>query len=210
MCIFCEEIRNPGMARKIFGKNFMYDDRIIYSDKNILAMPGYGPQVYPYMLVMPRRHISSFLSVSREERESIFNFFDLIIKSKLYPGDELCIFEHGGESQSGCSSITHCHLHIIDGEIGLFDYISWKDNQENIILSRKNTVHFYHDYLLIGQYKKGKLVAKLNKSPLNEHQYFRKHLSYLLKQSEWDWNLGMNNDIYVPKLIDEAQKKLRR
>ena len=50
MCIFCEEIKNPRLVKKVFGQSFKYNSRIIYSDKNILAIPGYGPQVYPYIL----------------------------------------------------------------------------------------------------------------------------------------------------------------
>ena len=75
MCIFCEEIKNPRLVKKVFGQSFKYNSRIIYSDKNILAIPGYGPQVYPYILIMTRRHIASFLNITIDERRSFFDCF---------------------------------------------------------------------------------------------------------------------------------------
>ena len=208
MCIFCEEIKNPRLVKKVFGQSFKYNSRIIYSDKNILAIPGYGPQVYPNILIMTRRHIASILNITIDERRSFFDFFEILLQSGLYEGDALCIFEHGGEPRYGCSSVTHCHLHIIEEKYGLFDAINWGKDQENIVINKTNQFVHCNEYLLIGRYKSGRLSVKLNKTPANEHQYFRKYLAHILNSSEWDWRIGMNNDLFVPKLIEEARRKL--
>lgn len=208
MCIFCEEIENPKIAKKLFGESFAYDNRIIYSDENILVIPGYGPQVYPYILVMTRRHTPSFLDITANEKRSFFDFFEILLDSGLYQGNSVCVFEHGGDPRNGCSSVTHCHLHVIEEKYGLFEKIDWKEDQKNITLTKSSRLVRHDNYLLIGKYEAGQFHMKLNTRPANEHQYFRKKLSHLLGVSEWDWRIGMNNERYVPKLIEEARRKI--
>ena len=60
----------------------------------------------------------------------------------------------------------------------------------------------------IPEYREGKMTAKINTSPVNVHQYFRKCLSEIVDCEEWDWRTGINNELWIPKLIDECKKKL--
>lgn len=208
MCIFCAEIDQPDIVKSVFGSYFRHKHRIIYADDNILAIPGYGPQVYPYILVLTKRHIPSFLGASKNEKESYFHFFDVLLKSSVYHSDSLCIFEHGGEENGGCSSITHCHVHVIEGDLGFYNYIDWEDRQQKISISPQDEYKAPQNYLLIAEYREGKMTAKINTSPVNVHQYFRKCLSEIVDCEEWDWRTGINNELWIPKLIDECKKQL--
>lgn len=74
MCIFCAEIDQPDIVKTVFGSYFRHKHRIIYADDNILAIPGYGPQVYPYILALTKRHIPSFWEHQKMKKKVIFIF----------------------------------------------------------------------------------------------------------------------------------------
>ncbi|MCL2801498.1 MAG: HIT domain-containing protein [Treponema sp.] len=206
MCIFCDEIKNPKLAKQLLGEEFQYEDRVLYSDDYVLALAGYGPQVFPYVLVLTKRHINSFAKTSNIERAHVLDCLKWLVKCRIFSSSKLCIFEHGGASISGSSSIDHFHLHVIDNSIGFFNSIDWKNDQVIYKITEKNMFEDYKNYLMIGIYENDCIEAKINMTNIKEPQYFRKKLALLLNSEQWDWKTGMNSN-YISDLIALINKR---
>ena len=206
MCIFCDEINNPVLARQLMGETFQYKDRVLFSDECVLAIAGYGPQVFPYVLVLTKRHVNSFSETTITERKHVLKCLNWLVERKIFLSSKLCVFEHGGESTTGNSTIDHFHLHVIDNSLGFFENINWGDDQISFEITEENIFDKYRNYLMIGVYEKNTIHTKINISNIKEPQYFRKKLALLLKSEQWDWNVGMNNE-YVSNLMDLVFKR---
>ena len=185
-CYFCEEGMEFSSAKKRLPADWPYEDEIIYYDKYIFSIVGSGPQTVPYILILPKRHIFSLAQMNHEEWQSFIRCLDFLVNKGGY-GDELCIFEHGGESKGGSSSIDHCHVHVIKGELGLYyrndfkDFLCIRNVKDNSCLVGEH-------YLLIGKYKNAELEIKLAPDfETPEHQYFRRMLARQLNEEFWDW-----------------------
>lgn len=192
-CYFCEEAQDFSAARKRLPKDWPFENEIIYCDEYIFSIVGSGPQVVPYVLILPKRHVYSLSELDHNEWRSFLNCLEYLVNKGGY-GNELCIFEHGGESLLGASSIDHCHVHVIRGEIGLYyrqDFTSYTciiDVKDNSCISGKN-------YLLIGKYEDSKLDIKLAIDFFaSEHQYFRRILAKQLNEQFWDWRTDQKAD----------------
>ena len=200
MCVFCEEIKNPIIVKQLLGESFPFDSRILYSDKYVLALAGYGPQVFPYVLVLTKRHINSFAKTDNTEKAHVLKCLDWLLEQNIFSSSKLCVFEHGGDSCTGCSSIDHFHLHVIDDSLNFFDSIDWEVGRLLHTITKNSDLADYENYLMIGKYEHGSINAKFNLSNIKESQYFRKKLAALLNNSRWDWKTNMNNE-YIEKLV---------
>jgi diadenosine tetraphosphate (Ap4A) HIT family hydrolase len=200
-CYFCKEALDYSSAKERLPKDWPYDDEIIYHDDNIFSIVGSGPQVVPYVLILPKRHIFSTTQMNTNEWNSFINCLDFLIEKGGYD-DELCIFEHSGESSRGSSSIDHCHIHIIKGELGLYhqkefdEFLSLKNVKNHTSIPGEN-------YLMIGKYKDSQLDIKISTDSFsNEQQYFRKALSRLIGEDDWNWRDHPKEELML-KIMNE-------
>ena len=167
-CYFCKEAQDFSAARARLPEDWPFENEIVYSDEYVFSIVGSGPQVVPYVLILPRRHVCSLSKLDHNEWRAFLNCLEYLVNRGGY-GNELCIFEHGGESLHGASSIDHCHVHVIRGEIGLynrreFEPYTWiGDVKDNSCITGEH-------YLLIGKYKDFKLDVKMEADVLTpEH-----------------------------------------
>lgn len=196
-CVFCHEANEFPFCKLFLGSQWPYDDRVIYDDRYIYVVAAIGPQVNPYILIIPKRHIVSCSQMNSYEVASVKRCFNYLLGKGGF-GERICFFEHGGESSSGSSSIDHCHIHVIDGKYDLFKFIQEKefvrtDNLQAFSL-RKNK-----EYLLVGEYTKNALNIKVSyECHRGEHQYFRKKIAEMLNSDYWDWKKDTKiNDMMI-------------
>ena len=188
-CVFCEEANDFASAHLFLGKQWPYRDRVVYSDPYIFTVVGYSPQVCPYILIIPRRHIFAMSEMNAQERNSFMQCLNFLLRHKCFDSG-LCFFEHGGMASSGSSSIDHCHIHVISREWTLFHHSCL-----NSFSLFSDLDHFISDnYLLVGEYIAGQLLLKIAPDNRCEHQFFRKLLAEVIGETQWDWRKDMRID----------------
>lgn len=195
-CIFCSEGKSFLKAKDFLGDKWPYPNRVVFFDSNVYAVVGYSPQVVPYILIIPYRHINSMLEMNKKEKDSFIKCLEFLSGRGGY-SQQISIFEHGGKAENSSSSIDHCHIHVIDGQWKMFEKVKWK-NFEYIDNFEKMKWNYTDSYLLIGEYNSGKLCIKITKDTINEHQYFRKRLAEIIGDKRWNWK----DDINYEKMIE--------
>ena len=197
-CRFCREGKDFSVAKERLGEEWPYENDVVYHDDNIYAIIGASPQVVPYILVLPYRHIFSMAEMSAGELSSARACMEYLCGRGGF-GEELCIFEHGGRSDIGSSSIDHCHIHVIDGKYGLYEDPKFDGFEKR---RRVEEVTDYADkrhYLLVGKFSKEKDEMKVAPGFIaSETQYFRRRLAEILGEKEWDWR----KDYRMGKMIE--------
>lgn len=192
-CFFCSEGKDFSYSRSIMGEDWPYMDRVVYSNDHVYAVAGYGPQIAPYVLVIPFRHMKSMADMNSNEIRD-FERCLYTLNTRHTMGRSICFFEHGGSSTDGSSSIDHCHIHVINGDIGFFDYEEFEDYEEISWLDIGMTEV---PYFLVGQYIDGNIWIKVKKDTRQEHQYLRKVLAKKLGLEQWDWKENQRADLML-------------
>lgn len=99
--------------------------RAIYSDDLVWAFPTNIPITPGHTLISPVRCVKKFEDLTKEERLSIFDLAEKIMKSlrRIYKAEGFnCVWNQ--EKLAG-QSVPHFHLHIIprkEGDTGLLGY----------------------------------------------------------------------------------------
>ena len=208
-CYFCEEALNFSKGRLRLPSDWPYADEVVYYDENVFSIVGSSPQVSPYLLILPKRHIYSMAQMNDKEWNSFICCLEYLINKGGY-NEELCIFEHGGKANESSSSIDHCHMHVIPGETGLYQNETFNTFIEMQNISNSSQING-DNYLLIGRYINGKLDIKISYDKTKGvHQYFRKVLSQKLCLPEWDWKKNPKFDIMLETLRGFKETKDKR
>lgn len=201
-CVFCRESLEPTYANLFLGPKWPYEGRILFATEKIFLIPGYGPQVYPYLLVVTRRHITSLAQTSPEERDEILASLRCLLASSLFECDSLFVFEHAG-CQNIEACIEHFHLHVVSGS---YDLTSALDEFPTKTRELRPTVSFPDDssYLLAFKVtQKGRVFATFATTREKRDQFFRKALARRIGEEAWDWRTDMNRDFMV-RLMEES------
>lgn len=193
-CYFCEEGKDFMVAKRRLGHLWPYENEVVFYDESVFAIAGASPQVVPYVLILPYRHIYSTAEMTQAEKNSFQNCLKYLCGRGGY-GKELCVFEHGGKSEDGSSSIDHCHIHVIDGKYGLYYQKRYGDFQvyKNEIPEVKGS------YLMVGRFNSDGLELKITTNHIaHERQYFRRRLAEIICDKQWDWH----EDDRIDKMIE--------
>lgn len=208
-CVFCRENEEPSSALGFLPSPWPYASRIIYSNPGVYVIPGLGPQVYPYALIVTRYHLTSLADTTRAQRSSLLQALNALLTSNLFPSGELCVFEHGGCGNNTNGCVDHCHLHVIDGKYPLEQILA--ANAEDAIpicMSEEHPLPRFSHYLFAGCFKGGEnLCGTLSPSKPLHRQYFRRILAKLTHTGDWNWRLRMNDD-WLLRLADEAHQAM--
>ena len=105
-CVFCEIVAGKRPARKLF------------EDDLVLAFQDANPQAPQHVLVVPKRHIESLLSVAHED-EAILG---RLVRVARDLARELDLAERGFRLVFNCGehagySVFHIHLHLLGGRL---------------------------------------------------------------------------------------------
>jgi len=99
-CIFCKIVKGEAPAK------------IQYEDENIIAFDSIKPVSEVHILVVPKKHIESFIKLNNYEvMVSMTKAVQQIIKSKNLTNAYRLVF-NGGKFQA----VSHLHWHILGGE----------------------------------------------------------------------------------------------
>jgi len=102
-CVFCKIIKG-----EIPGK-------IAAEMENVLAFYDVDPSADTHILIVPKRHIETFLEIKKEDNEILSQMLrlaqDLIKKNKIENKYKLVV--NGGEYQF----VLHFHLHLLGGNL---------------------------------------------------------------------------------------------
>ena len=199
MCIFCLEANNPMLAKAFLGDSWPYESRVLFSNDHMYAVPGYGPEVFPYVLIISRRHFSSLSGASPLERAAIFDTIDGLRQIGVVSSGRVCVFEHGGCGPSQTQScIDHFHLHLIDPVFDLCSFLEQDYEVERAIVTRDQGLCARGRYLFTGIIDSEDTMNGVVAHPVEtERQYFRKKISEVTGQSIWDWHCGMNPNLML-------------
>lgn len=101
MCVFC----------KIINKEI--PSSTVYEDKNVLAILDLSQTTYGHTLVMPKKHVETFLDLDKETLNNVFSVAqDLAIKIKNKLGASGVNILNNSYPVAG-QSVMHMHVHII-------------------------------------------------------------------------------------------------
>ena len=102
-CLFC----------KIANKEI--ESSIVYEDEKIVAFNDINPQAPVHILVIPKRHIPTLLTVKDEDRDLIFDIHKVIAKivqeKNLAEGFRVVI----NCGASAGQTVYHLHFHLLGG-----------------------------------------------------------------------------------------------
>jgi histidine triad (HIT) family protein len=103
-CIFCR-IANKEIPAKI-----------VYEDDKVLAFHDINPQAPYHILVIPKKHISTLLELTEEDKDLIGHIF--LVMNKL--AQELGVAERGYRVVVNCNeeagqTVFHVHFHFLAG-----------------------------------------------------------------------------------------------
>ncbi|MGC9031510.1 MAG: HIT domain-containing protein [Minisyncoccia bacterium] len=103
-CVFC----------KIINKKIPAN--IVYEDKKTIAIYDIKPKAEIHILIIPKKHIKSIITLKEKDKEIITNLIftaKKIAKEKKLKGYKL-IFN---VEKKGGQIIPHLHLHLLGGKI---------------------------------------------------------------------------------------------
>lgn len=103
-CIFC----------KIANKEI--PSKIVYEDEKVLAFHDINPQAPFHILVIPKKHLSTLLELTEEDKELIGHIYLVINKI----AKDLGFAERGFRVVVNCKeeagqTVFHIHFHILAG-----------------------------------------------------------------------------------------------
>ncbi len=104
-CIFC----------KIINKQI--PSQIIYEDEEIIAFKDIEPVAPIHILVVPKKHISSVMELSEEDKPLIGKIYSVIKKLAV----ELGVEKEGFRVVTNCGenagqTVKHIHFHLLAGK----------------------------------------------------------------------------------------------
>ncbi len=103
-CIFCRIVKGDISSNKI------------YENDSVLAFYDINPQSPVHILVIPKKHISTILDISEEDKNLVFELIDACNKVARQTG----ISEKGfrivvNTNPQGGQSVYHLHFHVMGG-----------------------------------------------------------------------------------------------
>jgi diadenosine tetraphosphate (Ap4A) HIT family hydrolase len=174
------------------------------------AVPGYSPQVFPYLLIISRRHFISLAHSNAAERESLFQVLRDLNAQSFFGSNGICVFEHGGCGNEPHSCIDHFHLHVVDRQLDLLQSLKAEYDTEEVTVTTESVFPATGRYLFAGCFDQiDKIDGLLVRSPDPETQYFRRKIAELTHQPLWDWRAGINSHLML-RVMEEAVSTPKR
>jgi diadenosine tetraphosphate (Ap4A) HIT family hydrolase len=177
---------------------------------NFVAVPSLGQLVPGHMLLLPRRHVTSFGELGIEYRREALALYTNVrhMLSRRY--SPVVSFEHGScrDAVSGGCGILHAHVHIVplgSGHGRLPEPIGhgWRESRYD---------YWIDDAAALVQSGSGYLMwHALDERPHLEmvddvpSQYLRHHAAGVLKATQWDWRTTGAQREFVT-LVEESRQ----
>lgn len=210
-CTFCDEFfktqRIPLHAQLMPGVGL---NRVVAEDDDFAIVPSIGPLHAGHVLVLPRKHAVSALSMSRSLVRPYEGWISFAARhlEALY-GRHAVAFEHGSGSMSGAghagACIEHAHVHVVPDALGFVASVlaefeeGWHTSRS---LERLREQAQDRPYLLLGERDAGGFRWRLLVEPhAVPSQYFRRAYAEAAGGSiEWNWRLEPGRTTFVRTL----------
>lgn len=103
-CLFCKIINREIQAE------------IVYEDERLLAIKDIRPQAPVHLLIMPKKHISTLLDLTEEDKDLIGNIY--LVANRL--AKEKSTAQCGFRIVANCGpdsgqEVFHIHFHLLGG-----------------------------------------------------------------------------------------------
>ncbi|MDW8086670.1 MAG: histidine triad nucleotide-binding protein [Candidatus Calescibacterium sp.] len=103
-CIFCKIVRGEVSTKKV------------YEDDSVLAFHDINPQAPVHILVIPKKHIPTFIDINEEDKDILMN----IVNTCKKIAKDMNIDEKGfriiiNTNPHGGQTVYHLHLHMLGG-----------------------------------------------------------------------------------------------
>ncbi len=169
-------------------------DIVILENDHFVALPSLGSIVPGWMLIVPRRPMTTLSLMTDEERRAIAEIrAEICFRLQIY-GREIFQFEHGGSIGSVVScGVDQAHLHVVPlkfdlvSAAGQFDF-GWEICGGITSLSEKQTRG--QEYLFVEH--SDYAIVGFPKSPVS--QWFRRLIAQNYGVMEWDYKANPNLD----------------
>jgi len=194
ICTFCDEL--AGNSNAYFYQladylGYPYDDRVLASTENFVAIPGLGALTEAYVLILPREH---YLAIGGLP-ESLLNEY-LEFKAQIWSMlderfGEVISFEHGPAGPSlraGCC-VEHAHLHLLAPcSLKIQDLLS---SYFNLVAANEwKTIQAFHrgglPYVYCQDNQQNGFAAVTPRQMPS--QFLRRLIANTLGIAEWDWH----------------------
>lgn len=183
-CLFCAKF--SGSEQSIALRQW-YDDPII-EDKDFVAVPSLGQLVPGYILIIPRRHVSSMAQLSMEELAKLRKFCGQVTVFQKKCWGMPLIFEHGmcSEEHRAGACIDHAHWHLVPTSEELVPHdirLTRIDSFEAFAASTGQA----NSYLYVGNCTGRGYILDDRNIP---GQFFRRRLALAVQRpDEWDYSV---------------------
>ena len=216
-CTFCNECngrKELSYFEKAFARKYGIPDRTVMDTPCFTVLPSLGSFVRGYLLIIPKQHALSFLSLSHEhlsELDTIESKIAAFFK-KIY-GKKYILFEHGSsdESNVGGMSVVHAHIHMLPCTTAImpyskeYTYLSFDSFAEASEYYRANA--FGRPYLLCKDIDGRIYLSFAEKIP---SQYFRSLVCDLIAEhGTGNWKVYPYIDNIKHTVADAAEYRLK-
>lgn len=192
VCDFCDEFEGgqQNSFARLYGSRL--PSRVVAQTETFVAIPSIGQIVQGYLLVIPRRHVTSTARLTREELGELDSFLTVILSAVSREYRPPILFEHGVANPSlgnGCG-VYHAHMHVVPVELSepLVNCVHWSQVDDIRNLSGLAT----SDYLYLRQHT----AARATAVPLVPSQFMRRRIAEELGRPNWDWRTaGRETDL---------------
>lgn len=103
-CLFCKIVKGEVPSTKV------------YEDENILAFNDINPATPIHILVIPKKHISSLVDLTEEDKDIVWNIHNSINKiaeQNNFKDDGFRVIVNCGKDAG--QEVMHLHYHILAG-----------------------------------------------------------------------------------------------
>ena len=103
-CLFCKIVKGEVPSTKV------------YEDENILAFNDINPATPIHILVIPKKHISSLIDLTEEDKDIVWNIHNSINKiaeQNNFKDDGFRVIVNCGKDAG--QEVMHLHYHILAG-----------------------------------------------------------------------------------------------
>lgn len=203
-CCFCNELQGHGNEFQQLYPALR--SRVLHATEHFVIMPSLGQLAPGHLLVLPRRHFTSFGELPGTFQEEEARMLYSLIRSTA---DQVVSFEHGsppGATAGGCG-IVHAHLHVVPvgrpiNELppsvgsgwGRSTSSTWLDVAAEITQTDSG-------YLMWHGSSNPPEIERVTAVP---SQHLRRHLAGLIGTAQWDWRKA-GAQAELAKLVREAR-----
>lgn len=192
-----EEVEDGCKMCKIVKRKNEKPERIIYDSKNFFVVPTVGAFVEGYVMIVPKKHVTSFAELNDKE---FLEFIDVLndtrfILQSVY-NQPVFLFE-GGSGKGGegknITSIVHAHIHLVPSDMDIIGKVCRcqifpsliKDSTTKVT---KNFMKKYEKdpYLLLIDHEDNWFIEN------DQHIYYPRQFPRMLLADY----LGLDDDVY--------------